>query len=112
MGLLRIVNPFLEELRQLTQLDQAGGVQDGGLRQQARNRRRGSEVGPLSRQSDRRFLPSEEGEDFATSRPAHLKDEDSFSLQRVKRVRDGRPSQRGGGAKCSLLGVSRRSWII
>ena len=66
----------------------------------------GSVVGPLSRQSDRPFLPSEEGEDFATSRPAHLQDEESFSLQRVKRVRDGRPSQRGGGAKCSLLGVS------
>jgi len=60
MGSLRIVNPFLEELRQLTQLDQTGGVQDGGLRQQARNSRRRSLVSPLSGQGDRAFLFIEE----------------------------------------------------
>lgn len=70
MESLSIVNPFFPELRQLAQLNQAGGMQDGGLRQQADRWR--SLVGPLSWQRDRAFLLIEEGEDFATSRPAHL----------------------------------------
>jgi len=38
MGSLGIVNPIFQELRQLAQLDQGGGMQDGGLRQQAGNK--------------------------------------------------------------------------
>lgn len=112
MRSLGIVNPFFQELRQLAQLDQAGGMQDGGLRQQAGNYRWGSLVGPLSRQSDRAFMLIEEGEDFAPSRAAYLEDGESSSSQRMKRVRDGRPSQKRVGAECSLLGVSRRSWTV
>jgi hypothetical protein len=106
MESLSIVNLFFKELRQLAQLDQAGWMQDGGLRQQAGKSRWGSLVGPLSRQSDRAFLFSKEGEDFATSRPAHLEDGKSSSPQWMKRVRDGRPSQRRVRTECSLLGVS------
>ena len=72
-------------------------------------RRGRSLISPLSWKRERAAAFLEQREDFAASRPAHLQDEESFSLQRVKRVRNRRPSQRGGGAKCSLLGVCPRS---
>ena len=100
---------FFQELSQFLQLDQTGRMQDGGLRRQhAGEHRRRSLVGPLAGQSDRAALLIEERKDFATSDTPDLEDEESFSAQRVKRVRDGRPSQRRVGAKCSLLGVSQR----
>ena len=98
---LGIVNPFLQEFDQLTQLDQAGRMQDGGLRQHSGGDRRRSVVGPLAGQSDHTAWLIEEGKDFATSNTPHLQDQESFSPQRMKRVGDGRPSQIPLGVKCS-----------
>ena len=103
-----IVNPFFHEFNQLAQLDQAGRMQDGGWREHAGAPRGRSLVGPLSGQGDRAVVLIEEGEDLATSRAAHFEDEKPSSQQRMKRVRDGCPSQRRVGVECSLLGVSRR----
>ena len=84
-------------------------MQDGGLRRQRfGEHRRRSLIGPLAGQSDHTAWLIEEGKDFATSNTPDLQDQESFSPQRMKRVCDGRPSQGGAGAKCSLLGVSRR----
>jgi hypothetical protein len=67
-------------------------MQDGRLRLCPGNHRRRGLVSPLSRQRDRPLLFIEEGEDFPTSRLAHFEDQEPFSPQRVKRVRDRCPS--------------------
>lgn len=103
-----MVNLFFQEFDQLTQLDQAGRMQDGRVWRYPGNDRWRSLVGPFSRQGDRALLFIEERKDFATSCTPHLEDEESFAPQRMKRVCDGRPSPRGVGAQCSLPGVSQR----
>jgi len=105
--LFRIVNPFSNQLNQFMQLEQTGHVQDGRLLQHAGIRRRGSLIGPLSREGDRAGVFVEQGEDFAASHFAELEDQKRFSQQRMERVGYGRPSPMLIGAECSLLGLSR-----
>jgi len=109
--LLCIVNPFSNPLNEFLQLEQKGRVQNRRWFKHVGVRAGWSLIGPLPRKSDRADVFIEKREDFATSTFPDLEDEKPFSRQRMKRVSYSGPSQILVGTECSLLGVSRRSWI-
>lgn len=105
---MSIVNPLFEDFDQLGQLNQAGGLQH-----QRRFRTRGAKrgwglIGPLAGEGENSFLLILERQHLATGHPADLENPEALAAERMKRMSYSSPSQKLGGAKCSLLGVSRR----
>ena len=88
-------------------LEQAPRVQNGSRFNQTCVCRQHGLVGPIAGDRQTAFLLVVETEDFPSGDLPDFEDGESLSFERMKRMGDQRPSQRGIGGKCSLQGLFR-----
>ena len=88
-------------------LEQASRVQNGSRFNQACVRRQNGLVGPIAGDRQTASLLVVKTKDFPSGDLPDFEDGESQSFERMKRMGDQRPSQRGIGRECSLKGLSR-----
>ena len=107
IAFLFIVNPFCRGSNQIVKLEQTPRVQNWSRFNQARVRRQHGLVCPIAGDGQTAFFLVVKTEDFPSGNLPDFEDGVSPSFERMKRMSDQSPSQRGIGGECSLQGLSR-----
>ncbi len=107
MAFLLIVNAFCRGSNQILKLEQAPRVQNWRRLNQAFVRRKQGLVGPVAGNRQTASFVVVKTQDFQAAHLPDLENGEPLSFERMKRMGDQRPSQRGIGQKCSLNGLSQ-----
>ena len=108
---LLIVNAFCYGSNQILKLEQAPRVQNWRRFNQACLRSKQGLVGPIAGNRQTASFVVVKTQDFPSTHLPDFENGKALSFERMKRMGDQRPSQRGIGPKCSLNGLSRRYGI-
>ena len=102
-----MVNPFCCGSNQIVKLEQAPGVQNWRRFNQPCVRTKQGLVGPSAGNRQTAPFVVVKTQDFLSGDLPDLENGEALSFERMKRMGDQRPSQRGIGQECSLNGLSQ-----
>ena len=108
IAFLLIVNAFCRGSNQILKLEQAPRIQNWRRFNQACVGRKQGLVGPIAGNRQTASFVVVKTQDFLSADLPDLENGQPLSFERMKRMGDQRPSQRGIGHKCSLNGLSRQ----
>ena len=108
---LLIVNAFCYGSNQILKLEQAPRVQNWRRFNQACLRSKQGLVGPIAGNRQTASFVVVKTQDFPSTHLPDLENGKALSFERMKRMGDQRPSQRGIGQEGSLNGLSQLSEI-
>jgi len=102
-----MVNPFCCGSNQIVKLEQAPRVQNWRRFNQPRVRTKQGLVGPSAGNRQTAPFVVVKTQDFLSAYLPDLENGEALSFERMKRMGDQCPSQRGIGQECSLKGLSQ-----